>query len=687
MQGGAWSEVAPGVWSGSFGAPEEFTALAAAGGAPDREAMARLPAVDAPPFAAGEVSGERRAQRFVVRLPLRGTEPVFGLGLQFFRVNQRGRTRFLRVNSDPRQDTGETHAPVPFYVGGAGYGVLFDTARIVTVHVASVTRREEPVPVRDRTTDAGWTATPRSAWVEAVVAAAGLRVLVFGGPTPRDAVRRYVLFCGGGCLPPRWGLGFWHRTPTRYTDAEVEAEALEYRRRGYPLDVVGLEPGWHSTAYPCSFEWSPERFPDPPAFLGRMASAGLRLNLWEHAWVSPSAPIHGALAPLSGSHTVWGGLAPDLTLPEARAVFEAQHERAHVRPGVSGYKLDECDGSELTGSSWMFPAHAEFPSGRDGEQMRQVYGLLLQRMTAGLFRAQGRRTYGLVRASGAGAASLPYALYTDLYDHREYVRALCNAGFSGLLFAAEVRAARSPEEWVRRVQVACLSPIAMLDAWSSGTKPWSFPEVEGPVRAAIELRARLVPYLYSAFARYRFDGTPPFRPMALEPGAGEAALADDQYMLGDDILVAPLFTGQAERGVALPAGDWHEFDTGARISGGTRLTVAGGLERIPLFVRTGAVVPLGPVLPHAPRAADRLELEVRHYGGAPGAFRLYDDDGETLAFENGSRRWLRLAVDVGPDGARRGRVEVEGTAEGPHAAGPGLRYDPIRWVWMGEGAE
>lgn len=676
----AWSAVAPGVWAARIGDPEAFTPLSALQARPAVAGLAALPGAP-PPFAPGEMEAARVGGRLVIRLPLRGAESVFGLGLQFFRLDHRGRTRHLRVNSDPRQDTGETHAPVPFYVGGAGYGVLFDTARIVTVHVASAVRREEAVPVHDRTSDPGWKATPPAGWVEAVLDAPGVRVLAFAGPTPLDAVRRYNLFCGGGCLPPRWGLGFWHRTPTRFRDEEVRAEAAEYRRRGLPCDVIGLEPGWHTSAYPCTFEWAPERFPDPAGFVAALARDGFRVNLWEHAWVSPRARIHAALQPLSGSHTVWGGLAPDLTLPEARAVLEEQHARVHVDAGISGYKLDECDGSELTGSSWMFPAHATFPSGRDGEQMRQVYGLLLQRMMDGVFRDRGRRTFGLVRASGSGAAPLPFVLYTDLYDHRQYVRALANAGFSGLLFGAEVRSARSPEEWVRRVQVACLSPLAMLNAWSSGTKPWSFPEVEGAVRAALELRMRLVPYLYSAFARYREDGTPPFRPMALEPGAGEAARVDDQYMLGDDLLVAPVIAGDAERTVRLPQGDWYGFADGRRWTGGGEpFTVAPPLDEVPIFVRAGAVVPLGPVLPHTPRAGERIPLEVRHYGPRPGGFLLYDDDGETLACEHGVRRWLRLAVDVQADGTRSGRIE----GGDPAAAGPGLAYDPITWRWMGE---
>lgn len=676
-----WTTPAPGVWTATFGPPPDDDIRAYLRRPPAAEAMTRLPAATLP-FDPAEVESHTAAGRLVVRLPLPPAVPVLGMGLQFARFNHRGRTRFLRVNSDPQEDTGETHAPVPFFVvvGDPAYAVLIDADRVVTLHVASTVRRGQPAPTRDRTTDRQWQSTPPADTVEAVVAAgSGMRVTIFAGPTALDAVRRYNLHFGGGHLPPRWGLGFWHRTPTRFTADQVADEAREYRRRGFPCDVIGLEPGWHSSAYPCTFEWSPDRFPDPHAFINDVAADGFAVNLWEHPWVAPHAPLAEEIAPLSGSYTVWGGLAPDVTLPAAREVIAAQHDRAHLAAGVSGYKIDECDGSELTGSSWMFPAHAQFPSGRDGEQLRQVYGLAMQRLTEDLFRQHDRRTYGLVRASGPAASPLPYALYTDLYDHRRYVRAMCSASLSGLLFSPEVRSAKEAEDWVRRMQVVCLSPLAMLNAWSSGTKPWSFPDAENAVRKAIEMRMRILPYLYTAFARYRLDGTPPIRAMALFGNvAAPLALADDQFLLGDDLLVAPLFAGQKERKVLLPEGVWHDFETGEAFPGGGEITVSPPLDTIPILAREGAVIPLMPALSHAPRAGETVALEVLHFGRQPGRFALYDDDGTTFAYERGAYRWLEFRVDIDADGTRTGQADPK-AAE----AGPGLAYGPITWRWLG----
>ncbi|MBD2871961.1 glycoside hydrolase family 31 protein [Paenibacillus arenilitoris] len=693
-----WTETAPGVWKAVIGFPDGLTPLSLIGAAPRTEALAQMVPARLP-FGLDLVSvTEAGGGRLMLALPLEDEEKLYGTGLQFMRMNQRGRTRYLRVNSDPKQDTGETHAPVPFYVSDRGYGVLIDTARAVTMHLGSTmrlaeTRKEDAL---DRNRDSGWRATLRSERAEIRIPEEGAGIYLFGGPALGDAVRRYNLFCGGGALPPKWGLGFWHRVPAMYSAEEAIAEAREYRKRDFPCDVIGLEPGWHSRSYPVTYEWDAERFPDPKRFVDEMTDDGFRVNLWEHPYVSPESPIYDSLKPLSGDYTVWGGLAPDYSLNAAREIYERQHSAQHIGIGVSGYKLDECDGSELTNNAWMFPAHASFPSGLDGERMRQLYGLMFQKMTTDLFRSGNRRTYGLARASNAAASSLPCVLYSDLYDHKQFIRALCNSSFSGLLWSPEVRRARSAEDWVRRMQTVCFSPLAMLNAWGDGTKPWSFPEAAPIIRHYIKLRMRLQPYLYTAFARYREEGIPPFRAMPFAISPDEFASAekrrlslpalnttdgaygkrsepqwDDQYMIGDAMLVAPLVEGEVEREVLLPAGSWIGLESGERYEGGGVIRVRAGIDTIPVFVRDGAVIPMTAALPHALRPGEQAPLELVHFGTKEGEGWVYDDDGETLDYERGACGWWKAAV----------RKTAEGGYEGEFTGPGGLpaSYSGVKW--------
>ncbi|KRE83824.1 ABC transporter substrate-binding protein [Paenibacillus sp. Soil766] len=699
MQTTNWQQSAPGVWRLTIGGPQGLTPLSLMGVVPKTEALEQLPQVT-PPFSRESIEIEDLGDYHILSIPLNRTEKLYGTGLQLLRMNQRGRNRYLRVNSDPKQDTGETHAPVPFYISDQGYGVLVDTSRIVTMYCGSTVKQEETLSedIRDRNTDKGWKATLVSSRVEIKIPSEGADVYLFGGPTLSDVVARYNLFCGGGTLPPKWGLGFWHRVPTLYTDQQVLQEAEQFRQHDMPCDVIGLEPGWHSQSYPVSYEWEKSRFPEPEQFVKELNVKGFRVNLWEHPFVSPKSAMYEELKPRSGSHSVWGGLAPDYSLPEAVGLYKKQHEEQHVNIGVSGYKLDECDGSDLTNNSWMFPAHAQFPSGLDGEQMRQMYGLMFQKMTTELFRSKNRRTYGLVRASNTGASSMPYVLYSDLYDHKQFIRGVCNASFSGLLWTPEVRRARNAEDWVRRMQTVCFSPLAMLNAWGDGTKPWSFPEVEDTVRHYIKLRMRLLPYLYTAFAAYREKGIPPFRAMPFVMSPSEIAAAeamanevaaqtlnttdgaygkkkvrewDDQYMVGDALLVAPLVEGESEREVLLPSGIWYGLETGERYEGGCIIRIQCGLERIPVFVRNGSVIPMMPALSHVPPLGTQVPLEIIHFGDAAGEGNVYDDDGETFDYETGLCGLWKATVTQHADGSYAG--QLTGPTDKPQA------YSAVTW--------
>ncbi len=478
------------------------------------------------------------------------------------------------------RDNGRTHAPVPFYVSSKGYGVFINSARYINVYAGTGVRKDSKNPPveKDRNTDKSWSSRPYSDAVEIVVPAAGTEVYVFAGPTALDAVRRFNLFNGGGVLPPRWGLGFTQRVKSLFTAEEVEKEANDFAEKGYPLDFIGLEPGWQSKAYPGTFEWDKKRYPEPAAFVKKMLDKNIRLNLWINPYVSKQASFYKSITPYTGSHTVWVGEVPDFTIPEARKIFFGQLQKDQVDIGVSGYKIDEVDGYD----HYLWPDAATFPSGLSAEQMRQTYGVLAMRYSAEMYHQRNQRTYGLVRASNAGAVSFPYVIYNDYYNHEDFITALINSGYAGVLWTPEARASKTGEEWLRRFQTVIFSPMAMINAWSSGTKPWSYPEVADQIKEFALLRMQMMPYWYTEFAKYHFEGTPPFRGMSLETGfkqevkkeAGSANLEEnpyaeatskeikDQYMAGEYLLVAPVFTGQTTRKVVLPKGKWYDFYTG-----------------------------------------------------------------------------------------------------------------------------
>jgi len=669
-----WMQVAPGVWKAEVGEAESIKPLRVAGVEPRTDALQQL-GQPVFPSQLDKSAGETLDGKTYLRFPLTREEQLFGLGLNFKSVRQRGTIKHLHVDHYGGRDDGRTHAPVPFYVSDRGYGILINSARYLTVYAGTAVRKDssDPPEERDRNTRKDWDASPYSDAVEILVPAAGTEVYVFAGKNALEVVQRYNLYCGGGVLPPLWGLGFTQRTPTLYTDRDVLREVDEFEAKGYPLSFVGLEPGWQSHAYPNSFVWDKGRYPDPAGLVKKLVDKNIRVNLWLNPYASTKSPIYRDLLPYTASHTVWVGVVPDFHIPTARELYKKLFLEQHLSIGVSGYKIDETDGYD----SWLWPDVARFPSGYSAEQIRQTFGLQVQKMTADWFRERNQRTYGLSRASNAGASALPYVLYNDYYDHRDFITALCNSSFIGVLWTPEARSSITPEEWLRRMQAVCFSPMAMLNAWADGTKPWSFAEVAEQVKEVMQLRMQLLPYLYTTFAQYHFEGKPPVRAMYLmEDGQKFGQEIRDQYMLGDFLLVAPFFAGEKSRKVILPNGKWYDFYTGTLVGENTTITVGQETpDRIPLYVREGGMIPLvaKPLLT-PPGQSDNLPLKIRYYGTEPSESRIYDDDGETFAYENRAYSWSKLRV------TKVGNGTLAGTVETP--SGKPFRYAHITWEWM-----
>jgi alpha-D-xyloside xylohydrolase len=402
-----------------------------------------------------------------------------------------------------------------------------------------------------------------------------------------------------------------------------------------------------------------------------------RVNLWEHLFVHPSSPMYEKLMPHSGDYEVWEGLVPDLSIQEAKDVFSNHHLTEFVQKGISGFKLDECDSSDFVHSNWSFPDVAKFPSGMDGEQMHNQLGTLYQEAIQAPFETAGKRTLSQVRASGALASPFPFVLYSDLYNHKVFIRGVVNCGFSGLLWSPEVRQAESPEDLIRRIQTAVFSPMALLNCWRIPNPPWMqvdrdknikgefldhFEDIRSVCRSLFEIRMSLLPYLYTSYAKYSTEGLPPFRALVMDyPDDPNTYGIDDAYMMGDSILVAPIVTGEMERSVYLPRGRWHCFWTGEIYEGGQAHVFAPGIETIPVFVKDGTLLPLAEPLQHVSDDAV-FNISVKAYGETASACMLYEDDGTTFEHRNGVYNWMKIECKDGLEVTRSGNY-------------PGIRYN------------
>lgn len=667
MSGDNMMQVARGIWKITLGTPERDTPVSHRQSPICTRILDSMSSETNIPLDIGAMKWRKTKRGFLVEIPYDRSERIYGGGLQLKSLRQDGKKRTLRTNADPVADTGDSHAPVPFYVSSKGYGVFVDTARYaVFCFGGSMEKGELPKLLEEfsnqvHTDVESLYSSPAQGnriCIEIPVAS-GVDLYFFSGPAMRDVVRRYVAFSGGGTIPPLWGLAPWYRVCAQFDQEQVLKMEERIREAELPISVIGLEPGWHSNCYPNSYVWS-RRFPEPETLIRRSSEQGFRLNLWENAFVHPTAcPFAREILPWTGDEPAMRGYVPDFLTREACRIFGDYHEKELLDNGIAGFKLDECDsGDYYSGGVWAFPDYAEFPSGVDGEQMHSFIGIKYQEMFEGIFRRRNQRHFDLVRASHALASPMPFVLYSDLYAHGDFIRGMVTAGFSGLLWSPEVREGRTSEDLIRRIQAVMLAPCALINGWYMNNFPWLcrgvnelLAEEEGRrmeryVRDAMKLRIQLLPYVYTAFAVYHNEGIPPFRALAMDwPDDEIAGNCDDEFMIGDAILAAPFVSGAPERRVYLPEGAWMGFSDKREYAGPVTFLADNDLANIPLFVKKGAVIPLASPVPFI-RDGEPLPVHGESFGEECAGI-LYDDDGLTYDYLKEPGAFVGLRTENG----------------------------------------
>jgi alpha-D-xyloside xylohydrolase len=665
-------KVAPGIWKITFGTPEKFRPTdfkpEALG-----TGLKRLPDSPKPPFSLSSISFSRTEEGTLARMKLGESERIYGFGLQVNTFEQRGLRRDIRINSWTEGNVGFSHASMPFFISSKGYGLLVNSSRYTTFYMGSLHKLDQSVGIKKAVgiqNDKQAALSPGDLYnkqykasedIEILVRGTrGMEIFVFEGPEMSTAVERYNLFSGGGAIPPMWGLGFKYRAKSDFNAVQVIDFIKYFRNNKFPCDMFGLEPGWHSSAYSCSYTWNKRNFPNPDSILNVIHGMNYKLSLWEHAYVHPTSPVFDSIVPFSGDYSVWKGAVPDFILPQARQIFGKYHKRNFIDKGVSSFKLDECDAAYYheAHAEWSFPDIARFPSGTDGVKMRQLFGLLYQKTLWDEYHAANKRTLLDVRASYLFAAPYCSSLYSDMYNHGDFIRMIVNSGFSGLNWSPEVRQTTSDADLIRRLQTTLMSSQMVVDCWFLKNLPWyqynrdknnkgemlpNYRDLEQKAKKLVELRMSLIPYLYAAYAKYHFYGTPPFRALVLDyPDDPKVWKIDNQYMMGESILCAPFVDGASTRKIYLPSGTWYNFNNGEKLEGGKEYEITMSLDEIPMFVKEGTILPLAsPVEFITPGTV--FDLHCKIYGNPGKSAQLFEDNSYNFNFEKGQLNWINLS--------------------------------------------
>jgi alpha-glucosidase len=495
-------------------------------------------------------------------------------------------------------------------------------------------------------------------------------------------LERYTRLTGRMPLPPRWMLGYHQSRWSYYPEAQVREVADEFRRRRIPCDVVHLD--IHYLDGYRVFCWDRERFPDPPRLLADLGEQGFRAIaiLDPGVKVDPGYHVHDeglardAFCRLPGGGLfqgpVWPGRCylPDFTDPAVRAWWGDLYQPL-LEEGLAGFWNDMNEPAIFGGEMPSTVRHSYEGQGAAHGPIHNVYGLQMARASAeGLERLRPGARLPLISRSGY-AGLQRYALVWTGDNHSTWAHlrlgiSIClNLGLSGLAFCGPdiggFAGDCDGELLARWTQVGALTPFFRNHS-AIGTapqEPWAFGEpYESICRRWIELRYELLPYIYTAAWQAAQTGLPMMRPLSLAfPDDLRTYSLDDQFLLGDALLAAAVgHPGQRVRGVYLPGGQWYDFWTGRPAAG--QIEAAAPLERLPLYVRAGSVLPRGPVMQHT----GEWPPEVLHLHVYPGDGQswLYEDDGLTRDYGSGAFQLTCFLSQAAPGGDLVVLREVEG---------------------------
>lgn len=470
----------------------------------------------------------------------------------------------------------------------------------------------------------------------ALVEDAKLDMFIFLALTLKELVGLYTDLTGKPHMPPRWALGVWMSRCVYPDRATVEAVQARLRAERIPCDVVHLDPSWMKTHYyyrlgvdACDFDWNEAAWPDHRQMLRRWLADGFNTCFWVNPYIPEGTALYeearskgyllktagGATARLEHGEPVG---TVDFSNPAAKAWWK-DHLKALVDDGASVFKPDYGD---------RVAEDAIFANGKTGMEMHNRFMFLY---TEAAFEAvKETRGENIVwrRAGYIGSQRYPGTWAGDTQvtwqGMRGALRGGLSAGFGGEAFWSHdiggfVGVKPDPELYIRWAQFGLLSPFCRFHG-TTPREPWEYGEPAlDIVRHYAQLRYALIPYLLAAAHESTVTGLPMLRHMRLEfPAEPNVETLDDQYMLGADVLVAPILTpGATSRFVYFPTGRWWALeDAACVIEGPGFVEVAAPLERIPLFVRAGAVIPRYIHNPQHLKTPAPDEMEIAIYPGA-----------------------------------------------------------------------
>lgn len=525
---------------------------------------------------------------FREQLGLQVGECVYGLGERFTPFVKNGQVVDI-WNRDGGTSSEQAYKNVPFYLTNKGYGVFVNHPECVSYEVASevVSRAQFSVEGEE------------------------LEYFVIGGDSPKDVLRNYTSLTGKPALPPAWSFGLWLTTSftTSYDEETVNSFIDGMADRDLPLHVFHFDCFWMKEYEWCNFEWDERVFPDPEAMLKRLKDRGLKICVWINPYIGQKSRLFDEgvekgylLKRPNGDVWQWDLWQPgmgivDFTNPDACEWYTGYLKKL-LDMGVDSFKTDFGE---------RIPLDVVYHDGSDPVKMHNYYSYLFNKVVFEMLekeRGVGEAVL-FARSGSAGSQKFPVhwggdciSSYESMAESLRGGLSLCLSGFG--FWSHDIsgfESTASPDVYKRWVAFGLLSTHSRLHGNNSYRVPWLFDEEAVDVlRYFTKLKSTLMPYIFSKSVEASKEGIPVMRAMLLEfPDDPGCNYLDLQYMLGDSLLVAPVFTESGDVSYYLPAGKWTDFVTGETKTGGSWTKENHGFMSLPLLVKANSIIPVGAV--------------------------------------------------------------------------------------------
>ncbi len=550
--------------------------------------------------------------------------------------------------------TDPLYEDIPFFYGVTGtysYGIFFDNTYYASFNMG----KEDPD-------------------VYSFGATGGeLNYYFISGPQPADILAKYSQLTGTMPMPPEWALGYQQCRWSYYPEKRVREIASLFRTKRIPCDAIYLDIHYMD-GYRC-FTWDSSRFPDPGRMIGDLANEGFKtiviidpgIKIDSSYWVFRSGMKENAFLRYPDGRLftgqVWPGDChfPDFTDAKARTWWGSLFSGL-TRDGIRGFWNDMNEPSVFNGPGKTINPeviHNDRGLFTDHRKNHNIYGMQMVRATREgvLALRPGERPFVLTRANYAGGQRYSAAWTGDnssTWTDLQMALPMClNLSISGQPFVGTdiggFIGMPSGELYARWLELGVFTPLMRSHAEinSPNKEPWEYgKDFEGINRRTIELRYKLLPYIYSSFREASVTGIPMMRPLVFDyPADPRTYHRGDEFLFGKGILVAPVLQpGAARRDVFLPEGGWYDYWSDSLYSGPRSVTIDAPLDRIPFFIRAGSVIPSRRAEQYtSEKPLDTLFLTVypRH-DTAEGA--NYEDDGISFKYQTGEYAWRKILV-------------------------------------------